>query len=233
MIRIIATIVMVISMVMFAIMADDHQNVSKGHKSTCSTCRSHAKETQDKEMTEMMLSKVVFEKLMDGMMINVDLSNGKSVVVFLNKETIRDYNQVSNFEKWIEQKKLDIKVYTVINGQDKEETKKLAKENKIMQALWDIVNLGKRLKVEKYPMAYYVVNGQVINQTDKLNVGNLKQMVYCEKCQKVKITRSSECCKNNENEKEMKDRKEVKNKCTKEGCCGGNCNCSSKCKCSN
>ncbi|MFN3995349.1 MAG: hypothetical protein ACK4GR_02320, partial [bacterium] len=209
MLRMVTTIMMIISIVMFAVMADNHKDKSKSEKNhTCSTCKTHAMETQTKEMLKVMLTKVTFEKLMDGTIVNADLSNSKNVIIFLNKETVRDYNQISNFEKWLMQKNLDIKVHTVINGENKSETKKWAKDNNIMQALWDVANLSKQLKVENYPVAYYVVNGQIVDQTNKIDVGHLKQLVYCEKCKEVK-TMKGDCCKQTGEHSSKKE--EVKN----------------------
>ncbi|MCS7244172.1 MAG: hypothetical protein RMJ36_05515 [Candidatus Calescibacterium sp.] len=242
MLRIIALILIVISISVVPLLANKDNKEDKTSKSKCcSTCVSSSKKVV--EMKKTFLSNVVFEELLSGKTINVDLSSSKSVMVFVDKQSLRDYNQVNNFTKWLEQKKLDIKVYTLLNGQDKNELKVLAKSNNIVSALWG-PSLVTQMKVEKYPVAYYIVNGVVVDKTDKLSVGNLKHMVWCEKCENVRKERCCEDDKNSvknsksvESSKKVKDEKneikksESKDRCTKEGCCGGNCKCGANCKC--
>ncbi|MCX7759046.1 MAG: hypothetical protein N2169_05500 [bacterium] len=242
MLRIMVVLLIVISVSVFPLFANKDNKEDETSKSKCcSTCVSSSKEVV--EMKKTLLSKFIFEELLSGKTINADLSSSKGVMVFVDKESVRDYNQVNNFSKWLEQKKLDVKVYTVLNGQDKNELKALAKSNNILSALWG-PSLVTEMKVEKYPVAYYVVNGVVVDKTDKLSVGHLKQMVWCENCKNVKTER---CCEGNkssvkdpksgESSKKVKNgnsemkKSESKDRCTKDGCCGGNCNCGANCKC--
>jgi hypothetical protein len=227
------TIIAIIILVLSPIFAESNkkQQASKEENKSTSTIV--------EKTASNLLTKFVLEELLSGKTINLDLNSSKSVIVYLDKETVRDYNQVNNFEKWVKQKNLDIKVYTVVVGNNKDEAKKLAKTNNIVAALWDAKSeLSKQLKVEKYPVAYYVVNGQVVDKTEKLDVGHLKQLVWCEHCKNVK---EPGCCKKEsakgENKHKHKDKnikegnKVEKDKCGKEGCCGGNCQCGSNCKC--
>lgn len=222
-----------------------YSDSSSSRGKCCSTCSAEAKA---KVAEHVLLSKASFEELLSGKTLNADFSSTKSIIVFMDKETVRDYNQVENFSKWITKKNLDIKVYTVLNGKNKEELKDIARSNNILSALWapSIVN---EMKVEKYPVAYYVVNGSIVDKTENLSVGHLTQMVWCEGCAKVKTDKCCEYTSNNaeaikkEGKNVTKEKKNIKNKekkdiknndkskCNKEGCCGGNCNCGPNCKC--
>lgn len=215
--------VIVVLLAFVPILADQKntKNTNHNEKTKCTTC-------QHEKISTQKISQLTLEELFTSKTVNLDFSNDKSVLVLLDKESIKNYNQVSNFSKWLEQKKLDVKVYTIINGENKTELQKLAKENNATYLLWDkSKQLSSYLKTDELPIAYYVVNGEILNSTEKIDVGHLKQLVWCQDCQKVK---SKDCCK----EKDIKNKDEMKKekgKCTKDNCCGGNCNCGTNCKC--
>ncbi|MCX7972656.1 MAG: hypothetical protein N2657_05545 [bacterium] len=166
-----------------------HSDGSSKGRGCCSTKAKTTKTSTEQKL----LSSVSFEELLSGKTLNVDFSSTKSVLVFIDKETVKDYNQVENFSKWLSKKNLDIKVYTILSGNNKEELKTIAKNNNILSALWSPFVINK-INVQKYPMAYYVVNGYILEKTEKIEVGHLRKMVWCKKCEKV---RDENCCKYN------------------------------------
>lgn len=163
-------------------------NDSGSRGKCCPSCSADAKTSVSEQK---FLSQISFEELLSGKILEVDLSSTKSVLVFMDKETVKDYSQVENFSSWLTKKNLDIKVYIILNGTNKEELKAIAKKNNILSALW-APSLTSKINVQKYPMAYYVVNGSMLEKTEKIAFENLTQMVWCERCTKVK---DKNCCK--------------------------------------
>jgi len=231
---IVSIVIMMILITMIGFSADSKEAPSKVEAkkdSCCSTCKTSA------NVTVNNLSMLNLEELGNGKVWNIDLTKENSLIVLLDKQSIKDYNQVVNFENWVNEKKLNLKIYTIIKTSSKEEAKKLAESNKVDKSLWDSGNVFNK---NSYPIAYYFVNGKLIGETDKVTVGHLRKLTYCEECGKLEGTKG--CCstgKHKENHKEntKEDKSSVKkddskkDKCDKEGCCGGNCQCGSNCKC--
>jgi hypothetical protein len=189
-----------------------------------------------------------FFNLVDNKNYNLNLSN-EALVFFLDKETVRDYVQVRNFKSWLTKEGYNnIQFVVFVNGKESEKTQlvNLVKQNKLDMALWPTSNLVSSLGVKEYPTVYYVVNGVVVNTTNKLDQGHLKKLIgWCEHC---KLTKAKDNCSMNEKnkkmeenntKKEMKEDKKMddnKSKKKEKSCnCGGNCNCGCKegkeCKC--
>jgi len=228
----IVIIVVLVTMVGFSANANSGSVKKEVKKdSCCSTCKTSASTTINN------ISTINLEELGSGKVWNIDFTKENSLVVLFDKQSIKDYNQVVNFEKWVSQKKLNLNVYTIIKAPSKEEAKKWAESNKVYKALWDTGNVFNK---NSYPVAYYFVNGKLIGETDKVTVGHLRKLTYCEECGKLEGTKG--CCstrehKENHKENNKEDKSSVKkddskkDKCDKEGCCGGNCQCGSNCKC--
>jgi len=206
MLRIIISII-VLMIIMISFSADKKGAEENKEKTSATT----------KQVNSLInLSVLNLENLLTSKILSIDVTSGKSVIVVLDKETIRDYNQVNNFEKWLVKKSYDVKVYTIVKGQNKDEAKKWVKEYKIQDALWDSGNM-----FNTSPVAYYVVNGNVVDKTNKISVGHLRQLVYCEHCGKPKKT--ANCCqaeakkkKNNDEKEKVKENHKAKEEKAKE-----------------
>jgi hypothetical protein len=189
-----------------------------------------------------------FLNLVDNKNYNLNLST-ESLVFFLDKETVRDYVQISNFKSWLTKEGYNnIQFVVFVNGKESEKTQlvNLVEQNKLDMALWPTSNLVSSLGVKEYPTVYYIVNGVVVNSTNKLDQGHLKKLIgWCEHCKltKAKDNRSmnekNKKMEENNTKKEMKEDKKMndnKSKKKEKNCnCGGNCNCGCKegkeCKC--
>ncbi|MGB9639027.1 MAG: hypothetical protein ACPL1F_07040, partial [bacterium] len=188
-----------------------------------------------------------FLNLVDNKNYNLSLSN-EALVFFLNKETVRDYVQIKNFQNWLSKQGYnDVQFIVFVAGKDSEKTQltNLVKENKLDMALWPTSTLVSSLGVNQYPTVYYIVNNVVMGSTNKLDQGHLKQLVgWCNHC---KLTKAKDKCSMNMNQKDIKrnkkqemkehkNMKEGKSKKKEKSCkCGSNCNCGcqsgKECKC--
>jgi hypothetical protein len=214
-------------------------------KTSCSNCKADG---LDVAVNVSNWFNQAFLNLVDNKNYNLNLSN-EALVFFLDKETVRDYVQIRNFKSWLTKEGYNnIQFVVFVNGKENEKTQlvNLVKQIKLDMALWPTSNLVSSLGVKKYPTVYYIVNGVVVNTTNKLDQGHLKKLIgWCEHC---KLTKAKDNCSMNEKnkkmeendaKKEMKEDKKMndnKSKKKEKSCnCGDNCNCGCKegkeCKC--
>jgi len=171
-----------------------------------------------------------FLNLVDNNNYNLNLSN-EALVFFLDKETIRDYVQIRSFKSWLTKKGYNnVQFVVFVNGKENEKTQlvNLVKQNKLDIALWPTSNLVSSLGVKEYPTVYYIVNGVMVDSTNRLDAGHLKKLIgWCEPCKVTKVG----WCENCKLTKAKDNRSMNEKNCN----CGSNCNCGckegKKCKC--
>lgn len=191
MLKNIIAIAVIVTLILVPSFAETKSSTKDTVKSTSKTT-TQEKTTQkttssNMESSSIALSTLTLEELTTGKTVTLDLSKSKSLIVLLNKESMKDYKNVSSFEKWLQKEKSEVKVYTIITANSMDEAKSWVKSHKISSALFDKTGeLVKQWKVEKYPVAYYVANGKVVSKTEKLDVENLKKSVWCEHCKTTK-----------------------------------------------
>jgi hypothetical protein len=159
-----------------------------------------------------------FFNLVDNKNYNLNLST-ESLVFFLDKETVRDYVQIRNFKSWLTKEGYNnIQFVVFVNGKESEKTKlvNLVKQNKLDMALWPTSNLVSSLGVKEYPTVYYIVNGVMVDSTNKLDQGHLKKLIgWCEHCKLTKakdnysMDEKNKKMGGNNKEKEMKEDKKM------------------------
>jgi hypothetical protein len=152
-----------------------------------------------------------FLNLVDNKNHNLNLSM-ESLVCFLDKETVRDYVQINNFKSWITKEGYNnVQFVVFVNGKESEKNQlvNLVKKNKLGMALWPTSNLVSSLGVKEYPTVYYIVNGVMVDSTNKLDEGHLKKLIgWCDHC---KLTKAKDNCSMKEKEcKACKEGKECK-----------------------
>jgi CRISPR/Cas system-associated protein endoribonuclease Cas2 len=133
----------------------------------------------------------------------------ESLVCFLDKETVRDYVQINNFKSWITKEGYNnVQFVVFVNGKESEKNQlvNLVKKNKLDMALWPTSNLVSSLGVMEYPTVYYIVNGVVVNTTNKLDQGHLKNLIgWCEHSKSTKANKAKDNSSMNENNKKMEE----------------------------
>jgi|GEM_PF-1236015 len=224
-------------------------------KNCCSNCESYSYE----KTSWSNWFNQAFLNLVDNKNYNLNLSN-EALVFFLDKETVRDYVQIRNFKSWLTKEGYNnVQFVVFVNGKESEKSQlvNLVKQNKLDMALWPTSNLVSSLGVKEYPTVYYIVNGVMVDSTNKLDQGHLKKLIgWCERCKVTKVGWCENCkvtkakdnhsmneknkkMEQNHAKKEMKEDKKMndnKSKKKEKSCnCGGNCNCGCKegkeCKC--
>lgn len=190
---IIIAILFIFAFVNIALTHDKHDNketkcdAKKTEKSDC--CSS--KESNNSNLKVVTYSSVgnwfnqTFFNLVDNKDYNLSLSN-EALVFFLDKENVKDYVQIKNFQNWLTKEGYkNVQFIVFVNGKDTEKTElnNLVKKNKLDMALWPTSTLVSSLGVKQYPTVYYIINNNIVGWTNKLDQGHLKKLVgWCNHC---------------------------------------------------
>ncbi len=188
---IIIAILFIFAFINISVMAHDKESKHSSNKTeNCQCCQTKNTSNESTVVAAANLNvsnwfNQSFLNLVDNKNYNLSLSN-EALVFFLNKETVRDYVQIKNFQEWLSKKGYNnVQFVVFVNGKETEKTEltNLVKQNKLSMALYPTANLVSSLGVKEYPTVYYIVNNTIMGSTNKLDQGHLKQLVgWCDHC---------------------------------------------------
>jgi len=191
---IIIAILLIFSFINVALTQDQTTGKKESSCSSCKSDGSSAAVAADLNVSNWFNQS--FLNLVDNKNHNLNLSN-EALVLFLDKETVRDYVQIRNFKSWLTKEGYNnVQFVVFVDGKESEKTQlaNLVKQNKLDMALWPTSNLVSSLGVKEYPTVYYIVNGVVDNTTNKLDAEHLKKLIgWCERCKVTKVGWCENC----------------------------------------